>query len=462
MTRVPAKMKASLLSGWVYLAVLMAGHGHRGLAQEMAPAPVADVFAVMDEVHKLASLPLWPGFDIQKIPVAVFDGLNTYLFQTPSPPDGFLPVERQPRVFVYQGRHADVRSNSITRLADTWTATSVLSDYSRRTGEKYDLRDMAGIIVHEQFHVYQKTVHPDWRQNDGLLLVYPAETAESLFLRKLEKEAFKRAVIAENKNETSAWAGEALRYREQRLALLPEPFRLYEKELQRNEGLSDYIEKTARAAGPLNASDITNGIAPVGVRDLGYVEGRWIAMILDRLEPAWKPLLGKGNLAYLENILKAALGRSPADHDGFSKRQVRKIRDHSEIDFRNWQISKKQQLEVYFQESGLKVEIIASANPLRIRTFEPLAIETLPDRGVFHKEMFSAVGERGSLKVLGQSCITYLDDSLRVVRLVITGVRTAPQIDEKERTFKLASDKVTIELRFSRIACARDGFIVEL
>jgi hypothetical protein len=34
------------------------------------------------------------------------------------------------------------------------------------------------------------------------------------------------------------------------------------------------------------------GIALAGIRDIGYVEGRWIAMILDKLKPEWKAVLG--------------------------------------------------------------------------------------------------------------------------------------------------------------------------
>jgi hypothetical protein len=72
---------------------------------------------------------------------------------------------------------------------------------------------MAGsIIVHEQFHVFQRTYHPEWRQNDGLLLRYPEETPEALLYRRMEKEAFKKAVISEGRNEMAGWAKLAMRH----------------------------------------------------------------------------------------------------------------------------------------------------------------------------------------------------------------------------------------------------------
>ncbi|TFG74776.1 MAG: hypothetical protein E4H23_11570, partial [Chrysiogenales bacterium] len=183
--------------GWaMMLAVLLLANPETGVGREKIERPVADVFEVMDQVAELSVRPLWPGFAINKIPVAVFDGLHTYCFNAGENPDGFSPLPKKKGVFFFAGQHANVRGNSVIQLADHWTATSVLSDHSRRSGEKYNIRDMAGIIIHEQFHIFQRSRHPTWRQNDGLLLFYPAETSETLMLRRIEKEAFKRAVGA--------------------------------------------------------------------------------------------------------------------------------------------------------------------------------------------------------------------------------------------------------------------------
>ncbi len=89
--------------------------------------------------------------------------------------------------------------------------------------------------------------------------------------------------------------------------MVPVQFGDYEKDLQHTEGLSDYIERIARGVDPLNASNMTNGIAPAGVRDLGYWEGRWIALILDRLSPDWKMQLENNDTLFLEEILENVL-----------------------------------------------------------------------------------------------------------------------------------------------------------
>jgi hypothetical protein len=392
---------------------------------------------------------LWPGFKPSEIPVLVFDGRDTYLFHSPSIPDGFIWMETHPGVSLFKGQHPQARGNSVVRLGETWTATSVLSASSRRTGEQYALKDMAGIIVHEQFHVFQRMRHPQWRQNDGLLLRYPEETAEALFLRRKEKEAFQRAVVSEAKTDVAGWAGAALRCREERLAGLPAPFVQYEKDLQRTEGLSDYIERVARGLDPLNASNITNGIAPAGIRDLGYVEGRWIAMILDKLRPDWKAALEKDDTLFLEDILRETVNAAPGEARSFEAAEVKGMKTTVETDFAAWQQKKKTEMDAFAARPGYRLEIDASARLLSIRIFEPLEIELLEDGGVFHRMIFAAGNETGNLRVADHPCLTWFDNSLRVTRLVINGLKQAPEVVEGEKKLVLKADGFSIELPFT-------------
>lgn len=423
--------------------------------------PVADVFEVMDEVGRLSSMDLWPGFEILKIPVMIFDGLNTYLFNSTEPYEGFAEVAGKPGVYVHGGQHPSVRGNSVVRIGDIWTATSVLSRSSRRTGDTYSIRDMAGIVIHEQFHIFQRLNHPGWRQNDGLLLIYPPETIQSLFLRRSEKEAFKRAVLSEEINEIVSWAKEGLKYRERRFNLVDSAFVRYEKELQRTEGLSDYIEKVSRGSDPLNASSISNGIAPAGVRDLGYVEGRWISLILDKLKPDWKLSIEDKEYEYLEDVLKSTT--DPFEPGGgFTAPDLNEIRARAEDDFEKWQEEKEQQLENFYSEPGFRIEIDASANPLRIALFEPLEIETMENNGVFHKVIFSARNDKGSLRIRQHPCITIFDASFRVVKIITTGLSDPPEVDEKAEIFKIVSNGISVEFKYSKISIDKDKFSVEL
>ncbi len=233
----------SYRASMIMLAMSLLCMGKTALGQEGPIAPVADVFKVMELASGSKMDTLWPEFKVSEIPVLVFDSLNTYLFHSSTAAEGFVRSGKDPEVWVYNGQHPLVRGNSIVRLGGNWTATSVLSTFSRRTGEKYDLKDMAGIIVHEQFHIFQRNHHPQWRQNDALLLIYPDETIESLLLRRMEKEAFKRAVTSNEQDQITGWSKLAMQLREDRLGLVAHAFAHYENELQLTEGLSDYIEK---------------------------------------------------------------------------------------------------------------------------------------------------------------------------------------------------------------------------
>lgn len=92
-----------------------------------------------------------------EIPVAIYDSVNTWLFFSDHLPEGFSRADDDTGVFVFKGQYPMVWGNSVARFGEVWTATSVLSNYSPRANEKYTPKDLAGIIVHEQFHVFQRT-----------------------------------------------------------------------------------------------------------------------------------------------------------------------------------------------------------------------------------------------------------------------------------------------------------------
>jgi len=424
--------------------------------------PVADAVKVMEIVSAQNDHPLWPNFRPAEIPVLVYDSVDTWLFFSKEPPDGFIAVEQHPGVFLFKGQHLLVRGNSIVRLGDRWTATSIFSSYARRTGEKYTAHDLAGIIIHEQFHVFQREKHPRWRQNDGVLLLYPAETPEALQLRRSEKEAFRRAVVAVNPKEITGWVREAIKYREQRFALVAPVFATYEKELQRTEGLSDYIERVARRLDPLNASDITNGIAPAGVRDLGYVEGRWIAMILDKLDTGWKTALEANDSLYLEDILKKVTNDLSDGLEQFTASELDQLRSEANTDFIRWQEKKQQEIKQFDEQPGFRIEIDAASKPLAIRIFEPLEIEILDDGTVYHRLIFSAGNDAGSLRIMHHPCITGFDNSLRVTRVLIHGLEKEPEINEPGKTVKMKEGSSTVELKYARVTKTGLSWIIEL
>ena len=444
------------------IVMVLGGFASVADAQQAGAKPVTDIRAVMREHALIAENDLWPGFDPEQIPVAIYDSVRTWLFFSDQPPEGFRAADDYAGAYFFDGQYPLVRGNSVVRFGEAWTATSVLSNHSRRTNERYTPGDIAGIIVHEQFHVFQRTKHPGWRQNDGVLLFYPRETKEALFLRRIEKEAFKRAVLSERKEELAGWALAALDYRKERVDRLPVQYGNYEKDLQLTEGLSDYIERIARGVDPLNASNMTNGIAPAGVRDLGYWEGRWIAMILDRLSPDWKNYLENNDTLYLEEILESELQHLPCGKLAFSDIEVSQIKAEAEEDFDLWQIKKAEEIESYKNLPGYKIEINSISDPLNIRIFEPLEMETLPERAVFHRMIFSAANQKGSIRIFNHPCITGFDESYRLIELTVFGLPEAPEVNLKEKKLTLKYEGINLELNYTGLRTGDTEYFLTL
>jgi len=119
----------------------------------------------------------------------------------------------------------------------------------------------------------------------------------------METEAFRRAVITQNDKEVLGWVKEALKWRDKRYPLLEDALVNYEGELQRFEGLAEYIECKSGDKEIAKIS-VDPGFAPGAIRHLGYVLGRWSAAILDRLEPNWKDFMESGQTQYLHELLK--------------------------------------------------------------------------------------------------------------------------------------------------------------
>jgi hypothetical protein len=92
------------------------------------------VLSFMSELDRVESSSLWPGFNPDVVPAAVFDGSKTYLFDHPRPPDAFRPLEGAGRVSVYEGQYGGFKNNEKLRIGETWVATC-LARPSRGAGD---------------------------------------------------------------------------------------------------------------------------------------------------------------------------------------------------------------------------------------------------------------------------------------------------------------------------------------
>jgi hypothetical protein len=397
--------------------------------------PVADVFELMEMVNRVEKHVLWPGFHPGEIPTAVFDGVNTYLFKHSAPPEEFMLFREAKDVYVFKGQHSHVRGNSRVQLNGVWMATSVLRTHSRLTEEKYSLQNLAGIIVHEQFHVFQRIQHPDWRPNDGYLFNYPFDTPEMLALRSMETEAFRRAVAAQSPEETSDWVIEALKWRDKRYSLLDDALVHYEGELQRFEGLAEYIECIS-GGKDLNRIPVDPGFAPGAIRHLGYLLGRWTAVILDRLEPNWKEIMETGQVEYLHEILETTVSSSYQTYM-FPDERKESFFQEAKKEVGNRKVTVQRLRKEFDSQPGYRIEIVTENVPLRLQMFFADRTEALSQRELLHRFLLVLRNEKGSVSVRNLMSITENDGSARAVKLTVAGIKEKP-------VFEKIGDKIRI------------------
>ncbi|HEV7514707.1 MAG TPA: hypothetical protein VGR07_00255, partial [Thermoanaerobaculia bacterium] len=264
--------------------------------------------AVEQELERIAAGPrFWPGFDPLAIPLALYDGQATWLFRHPHPPPEFGPGQGGGRIA--DGRPESLRANTGAEIAGVPTATLILTSV-------LSARDWAAVAVHEAFHVFIHEHHPGWSGDEMELFVCPLEGREPLTLRREETLALRRALAAGDSTATACWADLAVRLRQGRFALLPKEAATYERGTELNEGLATYVEGLARGETRMDLP--ADDLPAEKVRDRAYAVGRAEAILLDRLDPAWKERLDRfnqerqeGQPGSLDELLVAATaGRS--------------------------------------------------------------------------------------------------------------------------------------------------------
>jgi hypothetical protein len=349
-----------------------------------------------------ATLDVWPGFAIDRIPVAVFDGRRTTLHDHPSPP----------AEFPYEGRHPLVTANSSVQIGGIETAT-ILSP-----------NPAPGLIAHEKFHVHQRTRHPTWSANEADLFLYPLDDVDALSLQQREFDAWKRAL------EGDVYAARlALALRRERFAKIGATAAAYERGTELNEGLATYVEhRVSKTPAVLKA------VAADAVRQRMYQTGLAIATLLDRHHPTWRETLEHGDPRPLDELLAAAI--EPPTSAAEDVRAIRARREQRKRDF--------------LGAKGWTVVITADRSFFPER-FDPLNVHVVAKGEVLHTRFVKLSGEQGSIEILNRAALTEAagDHPLfnGVRRIVLTGFATKPEV----RDGTLIADGVNAILKGAKV-----------
>jgi hypothetical protein len=365
------------------------------LAQE-GPAPRA--VEVLREFARMASQPLWPGFEPHKTAVELYDGTDTYLFHHPRPPGGFTPVAGAADTSVFPGQHDSVRANTGIELNGAPTATADISK------SKATVREQAALLIHETFHVYQKQAHPKWAANEGELFLYPFDDAEALALRRLESQALVRALAARQDREVRCWSEGAMRLRAERFQRMPAGAAGYERGVELNEGLAQYVEyKAARKPAALSSQDFPAEL----IRQRGYASGQALALLLDRFTgKRWRE---QGDVP-LDERLNQYFVRDPQQPKarycvpGPAQQEKERLRARQESE--RLVATRAQRKQEFRAAPGWRLEVVAGKEPLWPQGFDPWNVQSLGDNNVLHTRWMKVGNQSGELEALDHASLT--------------------------------------------------------
>ena len=421
-------------------------------AKDAAPAAAANpVSVILDELQGIADTGWWPGFDVLRTPLAIYDGERTYLAAHPSPPEGFV---QDGRWHVFEGRHPALVANNAADIGGTLTAGVLLPP-----GDDRDARAIAQLLVHEAFHVYQRTNHPTWIANEAVLLELAYDDPEALGGRALENHALQRALAATAPEQRDRWIAAALRVRERRFEALGASGAEYERASELNEGLARYVEWRASGdAAPPPFPD--GGFAAEALRDRSYVSGASLAILLDAVDPGWKTRVD----APLDRMLARIV--PPATDDPFTPQARQDARALGVAKAETYRREVTRQREAF--ESLPAPAVVVEADPgapLQASGFDPLNVLLLGPGDVLHGRYVGLGNDAAEIEVLDLPSRTRSGGGHPlfggVQRFEVRGVENLEAKDDGETT-TITGDGLRIVIRGGGLRVTPTATIVTL
>jgi hypothetical protein len=375
-------------AGFLVLAVGLALTGTADDGQ------IVDPFEVVDTFDRFSKMELWPGFNATAYPIAVFDGQRTLLFRHPDPTDEFRPLEGYEGVWASPGKHPAMRWNSNADIGGTTTATLLLTIEPDRSVE-YE----AHILFHEVFHLFSKPLHPTWRPNEMWRYSYPMDDVDNYRQLLLEEEALARAVNSETDDSTASWTAAALAIRTQRTAKLSEEHRTFETALELQEGTAVYMGRSAIGIAD-DMDRLLEERGPEGIRWRCYETGSAIAVVLDRLLPAWKQTLAAEPDTTFTELLEMAITSREVTPATFTTEELTSVSNRAEAAISDLK-AERAALYEDFSSRGKRVVVRLADEDEQFGTgrFNPMAVEVL-DRGeVLQAHFLTADHLRGEVSL---------------------------------------------------------------
>lgn len=342
---------------------------------------------------------LWPSFVPARIPLIVWNGEYSVLDQSGRVPEE-TNLEWRPGTgcWTLDSRHPALVSNTAVDLGAGLIAAAVLLD---SLPSQITALELAALIVHEQFHVYQTSAATAdlwpgrWVANELDVFGFPL-TPTVLATRRLELRALRSALDAPG--DWQGHAAEALSWRRKRREHLSAAQSELEAGLERLEGLAYAAELQVLKRRPeLPGPDF----APEAVRQRCYSTGAALAQLLDR-SGEWKEEFMNRTVG-LEDLLADRLAGTERTELGSAP--VEEAVRGAGADARAVEQQRQAELDAYLAQPGPSLRL-ESLHPIWPQGFDPLNISDVGNAQVLHRRFLRFGNAQTSGEILGRAVLT--------------------------------------------------------
>jgi hypothetical protein len=416
------------------------------------------VVSLINRIKEIAAgQVLWPGFDPTGIPLAFYNGKNTFLFGHPAPPGEFIQMQMEGApVWFFPGRHRTIVANTHIELAGELVATIMLDPTLNSPENSPELNTLAGVAIHEMFHVYQSRHQSAWPfANEADSFLYPVTDAEIIALRRQEIEALRRALESDTPDQIAGWAKRAMKARRERFGKMDGVFAEYERRIEKIEGLACYVEALVVKQSVASRLDYRQAAE---IRYSCYGTGSALAALLDRVAPGWKDGF-ENRLRALDEVLREVLG--DLVHTGgcdFSPDETEHFSEWAREDVRRRLEERLSREKAFAGRPGRRL-IIESAEhmPLRVVAMDPLNIHLVHrESGVLHTRLLHLHAGESRIEMLreGDAVIEGLTEGVGPHPL-FSGVKRVEfvvgegdlRVNESQDMLKIVGKGINAELR---------------
>ncbi|MCK4244462.1 MAG: hypothetical protein KAX20_02420 [Candidatus Omnitrophica bacterium] len=353
---------------------------------------------------------IWPGYNLNDFPIALYNDKEAYLVNHPSPGQEFQQTKEAIANYpVYHSPQGVPQFRANTSIEYNGSLTSIFQIY-----EGMPETGFYNFLFHEVFHSFAEGIEGIKGRYGNVLLqpFFPTDNSEYYVLAFIEQQLLKEACLVEDEKKGIEKIQHYYTVHDRRISLADPSFAEFEYEEQIHEGLAEYAGnkglelmgfKDKAKANLINLLD-RKIEAPSEFRGRCYGTGRALAILLDNLYSGWKHnLSSKVNLNDLLR-LKIKPAKDTNLDSILAKYEYGQLHKYfSEVLDKQRLI--RENLKNKVCQAGC-IEIRLPPDTLLSINFDPWNITMISDSVIYYNFLILSAKERFKLSLSGHPVIT--------------------------------------------------------